>query len=203
MGDSGLQLIIARGTPIDLLAQGAGKATQPVIASLSLRAGAKGIVVRPAEGMFKEFKELGLHGLTIRKGGAFEFDYDLSAKGAVAGLLLQTAIYAILLALWMPILRGRFATAAARAPLAWSELWRPTTLGVVGALTLLLLAAKKVGLQLAPLQALAPQPDAFSQALSARRWAWQPLALACRWCTQWWCSATPSGGWRNTSVHME
>ncbi|MSQ84847.1 MAG: hypothetical protein EXR77_18570 [Myxococcales bacterium] len=36
--------------------------------------------------MFKEFKELDLHGVAIRKGGAFEFDYDLSAEGAVAGL---------------------------------------------------------------------------------------------------------------------
>ena len=86
LGDSGLQLIIAQGTPIDLSAQGSGKAAQPVIESLSLRAGAKGIQIRPAEGMFKEFKELDMHGVTIRKGGAFAFDYDLSAEGAIQGL---------------------------------------------------------------------------------------------------------------------
>ncbi len=86
LGDSGLQLIIARGTPIDLSAQGSGALAKPAIESLSLRAGAKGIQIRPAEGMFKEFKELDMHGVTVRKGGAFTFDYDLSAEGAVQGL---------------------------------------------------------------------------------------------------------------------
>jgi hypothetical protein len=86
LGDSGLELTIAEGTPIDLAAQGAGKADKPTIASLALRAGAKGIQIRPKTGSFKEFKELDLHGVTIRRGGAFDFDYDLSAEGAIQGL---------------------------------------------------------------------------------------------------------------------
>lgn len=86
LGDSGLELIIARGTPIDLSAQGAGKLAQPTIDRLSLRAGDHGIQVRPKEGMFKDFKELDLHGATIQKGGAFSFDYDLSAEGAIQGI---------------------------------------------------------------------------------------------------------------------
>ncbi len=86
LGDSGLQLIIAAGTPIDLAAQSAGKVAQPVIQSLSLRAGAKGIQIRPEKGMFKEFSELDLHSVTIHKGGTFDFDYDLTAEGAIQGI---------------------------------------------------------------------------------------------------------------------
>ncbi|MSQ83166.1 MAG: hypothetical protein EXR77_09690, partial [Myxococcales bacterium] len=41
LGDSGLQLIIARSTPIDLSAQAAGKASQPLTETLSLRLGAR------------------------------------------------------------------------------------------------------------------------------------------------------------------
>ncbi len=87
LGDSGLELVIAKGTPLDLSAQGAGKLAQPVIEQLTLRAGDHGIQVLPKEGAFKDFKELDLHGVTIKKGGAFSFDYDLSAEGAINGLV--------------------------------------------------------------------------------------------------------------------
>lgn len=86
LGDSGLELVIAKGTPIDLDAQGQGKAGQPTLDRLSLRAGDKGIQIRPVSGVFKDFKEMDLHGVSVRASGAFEFDYDLSAEGAIQGL---------------------------------------------------------------------------------------------------------------------
>lgn len=86
LGDSGLELVIDKGTAIDISAQGQGKAGKPTLDRLSLRAGAKGIQVRPIAGMFKEFKELDLHGVSIQAGGKFDFDYDLSAEGAIQGL---------------------------------------------------------------------------------------------------------------------
>ena len=86
LGDSGLELIIAKGTPIDLSAQGQGKAGNPTLERLSLRAGAKGIQIRPTSGVFKEFKEMDIRGVSVRAGGAFDFDYDLSAEGTIQGL---------------------------------------------------------------------------------------------------------------------
>ena len=83
-----LLALSAEGTPIDLAAQGAGKADKPTIASLALRAGAKGIQIRPKSGVFKEFKELDLHGVTIRRGGAFDFEQN-------ATMLLKDVVFRI------------------------------------------------------------------------------------------------------------
>lgn len=86
LGDSGLELLIEQGTSLNLNAQGEGAAAQPTLSSLSLMADGRGIRILPSEGMFKEFKELNMRAITIRPGGQFSFDYDLSAEGLISGL---------------------------------------------------------------------------------------------------------------------
>lgn len=86
LGDSGLELLIEKGTSLDLNAQGKGSAEQPTLSSLSLMAGGRGIRVLPIAGSFKEFKELDMRSITVRPGGQFDFDYDLSAEGMISGL---------------------------------------------------------------------------------------------------------------------
>lgn len=86
LGDSGLELLIEKGTSLDLAAQGKGSAEQPTLSSLSLRAGGRGIRILPSSGNFKEFKELNMRAITVAAGGRFEFDYDLTAESLISGL---------------------------------------------------------------------------------------------------------------------
>lgn len=89
---SGLELVVAKGAPFFLSAQARGRLDHPVVQRLSLRAEGQGIVVRPSSGAFRAFKELHLKGVTIRHGGTFEFDYDLSAEELGEGLLGLVAL---------------------------------------------------------------------------------------------------------------
>lgn len=86
LGDSGLVLLIEQGTAINLDARGEGPLAQPTLASLSLMADGRGIRILPSEGMFKEFKELQMRSISVRPGGQFAFDYDLSAETMISGL---------------------------------------------------------------------------------------------------------------------
>ncbi len=87
LGDSGMELVIDQGTPLSLSAQSQGALAHPVIQSLSLGAGGKGIRVKPVSGNFKEFKELDMRSVNIARGGTFTFDYDLSAERLADGLV--------------------------------------------------------------------------------------------------------------------
>ncbi len=89
---NGLELVVAKGVLFSLSAQARGRLDQPVVQRLSLQAEGQGIVVRPSSGAFRAFKELRLKRVTVTQGGAFEFDYDLSAEALGEGLLALVAL---------------------------------------------------------------------------------------------------------------
>lgn len=92
LSQNGLELVVAQGLLFFISAQARGRLDQPMVQTLSLRAGGQGIVVRPSSGAFRAFKELHLKGITVSRGGKFEFDYDLSAEEMGEGLLALVAL---------------------------------------------------------------------------------------------------------------
>lgn len=112
----------------------------------------------------------GLRDFTVEAVADPAFDPDANAawqlhavlpvvKAERGALLLQALIYALLVALWTVMVRGRFATTPARPALPWGEIGRPLALGTAAALTLTLAVGVKIGLDGKLLHALAPQPD--------------------------------------------
>lgn len=92
LGGNGLELFIEAKTLFFLWADAKGRLEKPLLERLCIEAQGKGIVVRPTSGTFRAFKELHLKGITILRGGKFEFDYELSAEKLGEGLLGLVAL---------------------------------------------------------------------------------------------------------------
>ncbi|MSQ82340.1 MAG: hypothetical protein EXR77_05385 [Myxococcales bacterium] len=84
-------------------------------------------------------------------------------RGAIA---IQMVIFALLAAIWMVVLRGRFANSDDLNPLTFLE---GVTRGLIGAVlvgVLVALIGRKIGIDFAPLQARVAETDAASSVLS-------------------------------------
>lgn len=84
-------------------------------------------------------------------------------KAQRGGLVVQAAVYLVLAALWLLVLRGRFAQVPMRETLPWPETLTRVAAGLIAAAAVTLVVAKKIGFELGALQALAREPDALSQ----------------------------------------
>lgn len=85
-------------------------------------------------------------------------------KAQRGALVVQSAVFLILAALWMLVLRGRFATAPVRETLPWPETLTRVAAGLIAAVAVGMVVAKKIGFELGPLQALVREPDPLSKA---------------------------------------
>jgi len=86
LGSGGLELFVQKATSFFLSANASGRVERPVVQEVTLRAGGTGIVIRPTSGTFRAFKELQMKSISVRHGGQFSFDYDLSAETIGEGL---------------------------------------------------------------------------------------------------------------------
>lgn len=92
LGATGMELVIPARTVLNLAAAARGTVARPVVESLVLTASSPGIAIRPASGTFKELKELDLDSVTIRRGGVFDFRYDLSVERMGQGAMALVAL---------------------------------------------------------------------------------------------------------------
>ncbi len=95
LGVQNLELLVKKGQRLDLHASARGTLASPIIESASLNAYNEAITVLPQGGNFKELKKLVLNSVTIRRGGAFTFDYDLTAEQMGNGLFALLALGAM------------------------------------------------------------------------------------------------------------
>jgi|GEM_PF-2734298 len=95
LGVQNLELLIKKGQRIDLSATAKGNLARPVLERIVMNASNEAITVLPTGGNFKELKKLVMNSVTVSKGGAFSFDYDLSAEQMGNGLLALLALGAM------------------------------------------------------------------------------------------------------------
>lgn len=95
LGQEGLELFIAKGQHISISATGKGKLEKPVVEYIQISAQQPGLVIRPVSGAFKDFKRMDITGITIKKGGDFSFEYDLSIEKMGEGLIALFALFSI------------------------------------------------------------------------------------------------------------
>lgn len=95
LGVQNLELLVKKGQRLDLHASAKGNLAKPELDRAVLSAHNEAITVLPTGGNFKELKKLVLNSVTVTKGGAFAFDYDLSAEQLGNGLIALLALGAM------------------------------------------------------------------------------------------------------------